>query len=140
MSLTPKQEEFCRGYLETGNASEAYRRAYNAANMKEETIWRKAKECMDNGKVTARLSELQAQSAEKHDITIERLTKMALDAYEASQIPGRATGQMQTSAMVKAAEFLGKLHGLIVDKSEVSGKDGTPLIPILNVQVGRAKP
>jgi phage terminase small subunit len=140
VSLTPKQEEFVRGYLETGNASEAYRRAYNAANMKEETIWRKAKECMDNGKVTARLSELQAQSAEKHDITIERLTQMALDAYEAAQTPGRATGQMQTSAMVKAAEFLGKLHGLIVDKSEVSGKDGTPLIPVLNVTVGRAKP
>lgn len=139
MTLTPKQEEFCRCYLETGNASEAYRRAYNAANMKEETIWRKAKECMDNGKVTARLSEMQAQSAEKHDITIERLTQMALTAYEASQTPGRATGQMQTSAMVKAAEFLGKLHGLIVEKSEVTGKDGAPLVPVLNVQVGRTK-
>ena len=27
--LTPKQEAFILAYLETGNASEAYRRAYN---------------------------------------------------------------------------------------------------------------
>ena len=125
--------------METGNASEAYRRAYNAENMKEETIWRKAKECMDNGKVAARLSELQAQSAEKHDITIERLTRMALEAYEAAQIPGAVTRQKQSSAMVKAAEFLGKLHGLLVEKSEVTGKDGSPIMPVLNVTVGRAK-
>ena len=26
--LTPKQEAFCRAYVETGNASEAYRQAY----------------------------------------------------------------------------------------------------------------
>ena len=56
--LTPKQEAFAQAYIETGNASEAYRRSYNASNMKEETVWRKAKEVMDNGKVTARLHEL----------------------------------------------------------------------------------
>ncbi|SQE31532.1 Terminase small subunit [Mannheimia haemolytica] len=26
--LTPKQEAFCLAYIETGNASEAYRQAY----------------------------------------------------------------------------------------------------------------
>ena len=28
--LTQKQENFCLAYIETGNASEAYRKAYNA--------------------------------------------------------------------------------------------------------------
>ena len=37
-TLTPKQENFCLAYLETGNASEAYRRAYDVANMKPESI------------------------------------------------------------------------------------------------------
>ena len=37
MSLTPKQEAFCLAYMETGNASEAYRRAYDADNMKPAT-------------------------------------------------------------------------------------------------------
>ena len=36
--LTPKQENFCLAYLETSNASEAYRRAYDSENMKPESI------------------------------------------------------------------------------------------------------
>jgi phage terminase small subunit len=42
--LTQRQEKFCLAYIETGNASESYRRAYNAENMKPVTINRKAKE------------------------------------------------------------------------------------------------
>ena len=38
LKLTAKQEAFARAYVETGNASEAYRRAYNAENMKQESI------------------------------------------------------------------------------------------------------
>ena len=72
--LTPKQDAFACAYVETGNASEAYRRAYDASSMKEETIWRKAKECLDNGKVTARVEQLQAAHAERHNVTIDRLT------------------------------------------------------------------
>lgn len=41
MALTQKQEAFALAYFETGNASEAYRRAYNAENMKPESINRK---------------------------------------------------------------------------------------------------
>lgn len=48
--LTPKQEAFAQRFVETGNASEAYRQAYNAEAMKAETVHRKAKELMDNGK------------------------------------------------------------------------------------------
>lgn len=36
--LTPKQETFCLAYIETGNASEAYRQAYDAENMKPDTV------------------------------------------------------------------------------------------------------
>jgi phage terminase small subunit len=38
MALTVKQENFCLAYMETGNASEAYRRAYNAGKMKPAVI------------------------------------------------------------------------------------------------------
>ena len=71
MSLTPKQEAFCLAYIETDNASEAYRRAYNSKHMKPETINRKAKELKDNGKVTARLAELRAPVVEKAKLTLE---------------------------------------------------------------------
>ncbi len=137
MTLTPKQEAFAQAYLETSNASEAYRRAYNTTNMKDNSIWECACRLLKDRKVTSRLAELQQMSAERHNITIDSLTKMTMKAYEEAQRVAPTTGQMQTSSMIKAAEFLGKLHGLVVDKSEVTGKDGSPLVPVLNVSVGR---
>jgi hypothetical protein len=59
--LTPKQLAFCRAYVETGNASEAYRRSYNASAMKTATIGRKAMELMSNGTVTAYIAALKAE-------------------------------------------------------------------------------
>ena len=77
-SLTPKQERFCLAYIETGNASEAYRIAYDAKGMKPESINRKAKELLDNGKITARLRAM----AEKAGLTVERtLREVARIAY-----------------------------------------------------------
>jgi len=47
MNLTPKQETFCLEYLKTGNASEAYRIAYDAKDMKPATINRRAKDLIE---------------------------------------------------------------------------------------------
>ncbi|KAA6316689.1 hypothetical protein EZS27_033036 [termite gut metagenome] len=75
MKLTIKQEDFCNYYIETGNASEAYRRAYDCSNMTDKTVWEKASELLDNGKVTARVNELQNELKAKSDITKERILK-----------------------------------------------------------------
>lgn len=141
MTLDPVRERFVQEYHQHSNASEALRVAKpHARKWKPEVVNSKASTMLAEGKVQERLAQLQQESAAKHDITIERLTQMTLKAYETAEIKGRATGQAQASAMVKAAEFLGKLHGLVVDKSEVTGKDGAPLVPVLNVQIGRDKP
>ena len=71
--LTIKQENFCNYYIESGNASEAYRRAYSCENMKDETVNRKAIELMNNGMVAARVKVLQEEQKEKSDITKERI-------------------------------------------------------------------
>lgn len=73
MKLTPKQQAFVLAYLETGNASEAYRRAYDAARMKPATIAVKAAELMRNGKVSVMLEAEQAKAAERHGVTIDRV-------------------------------------------------------------------
>ncbi len=73
--LTPKQIKFCNVYVETGNASEAYRSAYNCKNMRPNTINRKAKELLDNGKITARIAELQAELQKRSDITKDETVK-----------------------------------------------------------------
>ena len=36
--MTPKQEKFCQLYVELGNASEAYRQAYDASKMHAPTV------------------------------------------------------------------------------------------------------
>ncbi|WP_083509462.1 terminase small subunit [Hyphomicrobium sulfonivorans] len=71
--LTVKQAAFVQAYIETGNASEAYRRAYDAKGMKSATVNRKAFELLENGKIAARIAHLQAKTAEKHEITKDRI-------------------------------------------------------------------
>ena len=73
VKLTPKQEKFCQFYIELGNASEAYRQAYHTKNMKPETVNRKAKELLDNGKITARTEELREHHFKKHEMTVEKV-------------------------------------------------------------------
>ena len=69
--LTPKQEAFSLVFVEIGNASEAYRRSYNVGkDTKPETVWRKACEVLANGKVAARVAELQLAAQERTVIFI----------------------------------------------------------------------
>lgn len=74
--LTPKQEKFCNYYLETGNASEAYRRAYSCKNMKPETIIVKASELLANGNITVRVNELRGELKKRSDITKDEVLRM----------------------------------------------------------------
>lgn len=117
--MTPKQEAFARAYVETGNASEAYRRAYNAENMSPDAIKVNACKLLKSANVALTVAKLKAVHQKRHNITIDRLTRMALKAYKEAQRVSPTSGQMQTASMVKASEFLGKLHGLLVEKSEV---------------------
>ena len=73
MKLSVKQENFCNFYLESGNASEAYRRAYNCLKMKPETINSKACQLLKKDKIRARVEELQSELKKKTAITKERV-------------------------------------------------------------------
>lgn len=73
MAITPKQESFCLEYLERGNASEAYRRAYSAENMKPETVNKRASELLDNREVAGRIAELRAPIIARAQLTVEDL-------------------------------------------------------------------
>lgn len=58
--LTPKQEAFALAYLETGNAAEAYRRAYSASRMGPASIQAEAGKLLANPSIALRIDELQA--------------------------------------------------------------------------------
>lgn len=75
LKLTPKQENFCLAYLETGNASEAYRRSYDCAGSSEPVINVNAKKLLDNAKITIRIAELRKPIIDRHNITVDDLLK-----------------------------------------------------------------
>lgn len=104
--LTNKQEAFCLAYVETNNASEAYRRSYNAKNMKPSTVNRSAFEVLENPNVAARIKELRADHAERHEITIDSLIQKLDVAYRV------AINAEQTGAAVSAVMGQAKLLGL----------------------------
>lgn len=115
----PKQENFAQYFVETGNASEAYRKAYKTDGMKPETIHRKAKELMDNGKITARIEELQAEHRERHKLTVDDL----LDELEVAREKALERGQL--SVAVSATMGKAKLLGLDKQVIDHTSSDGS---------------
>lgn len=120
--LTPKQEAAAQAYVECGDKSEAYRRCYVTSGMKPATINRAAFELFENPKMTARVQELQEMHRRRHMVTVDSLTAELDDLKE------RATIDKQYSPAVTAVMGKAKLHGLLIDKNEHTGRDGGPII------------
>lgn len=123
MAVTVKQESFCRVYLETGNASEAYRQSYDASGMKPDSVNRCAKELLDNPTITSRLNELREPIMKRHAITVDTL----LNELEEARTIALTCDTPQTSAAVGATMGKAKLLGLDKQIVELSGKDGGPI-------------
>lgn len=121
--LTEKQNAFVLAYLETGNAAEAYRRAYDVAeDARDSWIYVEATQLLDNPKIALRLKEVRDEA--KRLSLYNALA--ALDEYEEAR--KEAKDQKNPSAMVAAITGKVKLFGL--DKpirAEISGKDGKPI-------------
>ena len=114
MSLTPKQEAFCLAYMETGNASEAYRQAYDAENMKQATIKKRASELLANGAIAGTVDRLRAKAERRTMITVDSLVAELEEARQAAL----SAQTIQSSAAVAATMGKAKLLGLAVDKAE----------------------
>jgi phage terminase small subunit len=121
--LTEKQEAFCLAFIETGNAAESYRRAYDVApDAKDGWIYVEACQLLDNPKIALRLQSLRDQ-AER--LSIFNLSA-AMNEFEEAR---RLAMQVENpAAMVAATTGKVKLFGL--DKPmrvEHAGKDGGPI-------------
>lgn len=121
--LTPKQEAFALAYVETGNASEAYRRAYDAERMKPAVIAVKACELLANGNVAVRVSEIQAEAVKRNAVTVDDLLRELEEARAAAS----GGDKPQAAAMVAATMGKAKLLGFLTEKVEHSGPDGGPI-------------
>lgn len=132
--LTTKQEAFACKYVECGNASEAYRHAYDAGKMADSTIWVKASELLSNGKVAVRVKELRDAIAEAHKLTVADL----LRELEEARTAALTAETPQASAAATATMGKAKLLGLDKQTIEVTGKDGGPIAQSIEVSFVRA--
>ena len=103
--MTIKQELFAQAYIETGNASEAYKRAYNT-QANANTVNRKASQLLKHPEVIKLLADLQAIHRQRHKLTIDDL----LQELEQSRL--LALENIQCSAAISATMGKAKLLGL----------------------------
>ena len=116
--MTPKQEHFARLYVETGNASEAYRQAYNAENMKPETVTNEAYKLLQSPDISTMVDDLKAEVRQRHAVTVDDL----LHELEQARAAALAAPTPQSSAAVSATMGKAKMLGLLVDKAEIQEK------------------
>lgn len=119
--FTDKMELFCLAYVETANASEAYRRAYNTANMAEKTAQREGYNTLQKPQVQARIEELRNQVMDRHEITVDTLL------LELEQARRLALETKKAAAAVTATMGKAKLLGLDKQIVELTGKNGAPI-------------
>lgn len=118
--LTGKQEKFAQAFVETGDASEAFRRAYDASNMNANSVNRKAHEAKNHVKISARIDQLRSKVAKRHDITVDTL----LDKLNKVYTVALSAETPQSSAAVQAVMGQAKLLGLDKQLIELSGEVG----------------
>jgi len=87
--------------------------------MKPTSVHRKTKELFDNVKITARVEELQLKHRERHNVTVDTLTK---ELDEALRL---ANETKNPSAAVSAITAKAKLHGLLIEMRQLETIDRT---------------
>lgn len=111
--MTPKQAAFVQAYIETQNASEAYRLAYNS-NAAAHIIHRKAYELLKHPEVKKELETLKAETRERNKVTIDSI----LIELEQARTLALEADNPQCSAAIAASMSKAKLLGLVVVKQE----------------------
>ena len=115
--LTPKQEKFWVEYLATGNASEAYRRAYDTSRMTERTIQKRAGELLAHGAIAGRIAAARAKAEDQGLYTLEQ------HMNELKTLRDLAKSNGQISAAVAAEVKRGELMGYYVQRRENSNSN-----------------
>lgn len=136
--LTDKQERFCHEFvLNGGNAARAAVTAGYASNSSD-SFASLAFENLRKPQIVARLKTLRTEAHLEFGVTAEEVISglrevrdRALQDIEVLDSKGLPTGEYKSDLTNAkgALDSLGKVIGLFVDKREITGKDGTALIP-----------
>ena len=101
VNLTAKQEAYCQGIADGLGQADSYRAAYDAGDMKENSVYVQASKLMKNPKIAQRIAELRAGVQEKQLWSREMSVKALVQAFR------EGTG----SVKVAAVKELNAMHG-----------------------------
>ena len=119
--LTDKQQMFVLKYVINGNnASEAYRYAYDCADMKDESINVEASKLLKNPKVSLWIEQANANVQQVFEDEIKYSAKDCFDELAEVQARARKAGGNYQHE-IKAIELKGKLAGRFTDKHQITG-------------------
>ena len=118
--LTPKQEMFCREYLVDLNGTQAAIRAGYSIK----TAHPQAARALSNVTVQSRISQLKEDREAVVGITAEYVLRGIRVTTEEARESG------ERSVALKGYELLGRHLALFTDKSQITGAEGKPLIPV----------
>ena len=130
--LTAKQEAFCFAYVETSDASAAYRSAYDTSKSKLASIWVAASKLLASPEIAARVKEIYATREtrlhERYEMTIEQVKaeygKIALaNMFDYVAVQENGTAYVDLSAVTR--EQAAAISEITVDEYvEGRGEDG----------------
>ena len=103
MSLTTKQEIFVQRLIEGYSQREAYKFAYEASNMKNETIDKRASELFSRGEIKGRYEELKNELKQKMFYTVEK----ANDDLECIKLKAKEDIEYRGIKQANATTYLG---------------------------------
>ena len=141
MKLTEKEKAFCDYYIESLNATESYKKAYNCK--KQATAETNSSRLLSNAKVKSyvdeRLKEIESRRIAKAEEVLEYLTKVIRNEEEEEVVVTVNVGDFQTEVQkvkkeisakdkIKAAELLGKRYSLFTEKVDLEANVGVTIV------------
>ena len=118
MSLTSKQEKFIQALVAGKSQRQAYKEAYNAANMKDKTIDERASVLFKNDKIKTRYNELLEEHKNKALYTREEAVNDLIWIKEKSKedIFKNGIRQANSTTYINSIKELSTLNDLYPDK------------------------
>ena len=120
LMLTTKQEVFVQKLIEGCSQRESYKFAYNANNMKNETIDKRASELFSKGEIKGRYEELKNELKEKAFYTVEKanddLNWIKLKAKE--DIEAKGIKQANANTYLGAVKLQIELYGITIKEAK----------------------
>jgi phage terminase small subunit len=135
--VNEQQKRFADYYVETGNATEAYKRAGYKAKGKSAEV--NASRLLSNARVKTYIDELingkDSERIAKQDEILEFLTKVLRGEVQEEFPLGVGKGEqmiirkeLDGKERIKAAELLGKRYTLWTDKTQLEGTIGVTVV------------